>query len=190
ESLPPTIGRPFYQSFLVFYIEPLPPSIGLRHLKTGKNRDRYHATIKRPEPFQQLSFFISTSSTDVSTAQDCVQGYQRIELFRGLQGFLKEHRNKYMDNQKGLDQTIPAISPLTGVTCAWIISGSGAYELNLSSYWQEVLIKSLQETLHMFDESGKFYGKQLRLPYQEDATSSGDIRDNTLDSDLIPPREP
>ncbi|CAI2187027.1 668_t:CDS:2, partial [Funneliformis geosporum] len=165
-------------------------------------------------PFQQLSFFISTSSTDVSTAQDCVQGYQRIELFVNLliiTGFYNfkptiiANSLQYMDNQKGLDQTIPAIVlPALGLSvifmshyceplCSFQFGGSGAYELNLSSYWQEVLIKTSsydKETLHMFDESGKFYGKQLRLPYQEDATSSGDIRDNTLDSDLIPPREP
>ncbi|CAG8739349.1 7846_t:CDS:2, partial [Acaulospora morrowiae] len=69
---------------------------------------------------------------------------------------------------------------------------------NLCSFWQEVIIERLRhqvqatydkETLLTFDESGKFFGKQLRLPYNEEATSSDDKRafDSTLDSDLISP---
>ncbi|CAG8728820.1 21744_t:CDS:10 [Racocetra persica] len=69
---------------------------------------------------------------------------------------------------------------------------------NLYSFWQEVITERLRlqvqityekETLLTFDESGKFFGRQLRLPYNKEATSSDDKRvfDSTLDSDLISP---
>ncbi|CAG8720718.1 16169_t:CDS:10, partial [Dentiscutata erythropus] len=69
---------------------------------------------------------------------------------------------------------------------------------NLYSFWQEVITERLQlqvqityekETLLTFDESDKFFGRQLRLPYNKEATSSDDKRafNSTLDSDLIFP---
>lgn len=67
---------------------------------------------------------------------------------------------------------------------------------NLYSFWQEVITERLRhqvqityekETLLALDESGKFFGKQLRLPYNKEATSSDDKRafDSTLNSDSI-----
>ncbi|CAG8614464.1 1115_t:CDS:2, partial [Funneliformis caledonium] len=47
-------------------------------------------------------------------------------------------------------------------------------KFNLCSFWQEVIIERLQrkiqsnydmETLYIYDELSKFYGKQFRLPY-------------------------
>ncbi|CAG8661214.1 6334_t:CDS:10, partial [Ambispora gerdemannii] len=75
---------------------------------------------------------------------------------------------------------------------------------DLDSFWQEVIIERLQrkvqstydkETLLTFDESGKHYGEQLRIPYKkeegkEEETSSGCKRSNsTLDSDSTSPVE-
>ncbi|CAG8746516.1 4504_t:CDS:2, partial [Ambispora leptoticha] len=70
---------------------------------------------------------------------------------------------------------------------------------NLYSFWQEVITERLRhqvqityekETLLTFDESGKFFGKQLRLPYNKEATSSGcKLFHSTLDSDSTSPVE-
>ncbi|CAI2188284.1 7999_t:CDS:2, partial [Funneliformis geosporum] len=130
------------------------------------------------------------------------------DTLRGLQGFLKELRDKfhrsYIDlltlnrqfttvygqserPRQRVDQTIPAISWIYQKVSGPTIANRFADLEHTNSICLPIGIKRLQLTLHMLDESDKFYGKQLRLPYQEDATSSGDIRDNTLDSDLIPP---
>ncbi|CAG8517918.1 14365_t:CDS:2 [Cetraspora pellucida] len=70
---------------------------------------------------------------------------------------------------------------------------------NLYSFWQKVITERLRnqvqityekETLLTFDESGKFFGKKLRLPYHKEATSSDCKRfHSTLDSDSTSPVE-
>ncbi|CAI2199294.1 249_t:CDS:2, partial [Funneliformis geosporum] len=128
------------------------------------------------------------------------------DTLRGLQGFLKEHRDKF--HRSYIDFLTLNRQLLRIYYSIWTKSADDGKKKKVSGptianrfadlehtnsiclpIGKKCSLKgySVKLTLHMFDESDKFYGKQLRLPYQEDATSSGDIRDNILDSDLIPP---
>ncbi|CAG8699543.1 15347_t:CDS:2, partial [Racocetra fulgida] len=74
----------------------------------------------------------------------------------------------------------------------FIQAGKELLDLTLGEAFEsklQVQITYEKETLLTFDESGKFFGRQLRLPYNKEATSSDDKRafDSTLDSDLISP---
>ncbi|CAG8501792.1 11713_t:CDS:10 [Paraglomus brasilianum] len=94
----------------------------------------------------------------------------------------------HLDNQKGLDgawtkRFLLAVEEMSSESADDIRRKKVIIE-RLQSETQSIYDK---ETLQTFGAAGKFYGKRLRLPYKEDATSSGDKRDSTLDSDLIPP---